>query len=105
MMQDQTWFGCVEVLSDDGVNLGEATLRLRHSVTNGAEHWQAELRAPVTPLSIAWPDDRPVRLKLAGDREATAWLQPTVREVGPTLIQRAHVQAENDQFYALVSRL
>jgi hypothetical protein len=102
-MQDRSWVGCVELSLEDGTLLGEATLRLRTSLISGAERWQGALRAPVTPQSKPWPADRPIRLHLVGGRMATAWLEPTVREVGPVLIQRARVRAESAEFEALLT--
>ncbi len=98
------WSAHVEIETPDGRPLGPATLHLTGALPEaGAEHWSGELSGSISAGTKCWPDDEPVRLRLPSGDAAVVSLQTGTSEVGPVLLQVAHVQAGSEELKALVA--
>ena len=91
-MRAQEWRGCVDLLDQDGISLGQAMAQLytRPSPASG-NAWYGTLRADIGLQTRPWPTAEPVLVCGIGGQDILMRLVPALVEQGPVLIQVANV--------------
>jgi hypothetical protein len=103
MTQEMRWLDEVEVRLLDGSSLGSARLRLRRTEgSDGRPRWTGEMRTPIRAETKPWPENGLVDLCSSDGRRACVRLESGMREVGPVLLQVAHVRADEGDLAALI---